>query len=171
MAHLWIRQSDRWAVLPLPGGTITIDEVCRAAGTAPADPARATLHRTTHGREEWHLVTEPGAPVAVNGLRVPAGLRTLRDRDELLVAGLGRAWFSTERLAEVEPLPPSGHQVSCPRCRQRIHPGTPAIRCPGCDLWHHASEDLPCWGYAPTCAMCPQSTEPDAGFRWMPEEH
>lgn len=169
MAHLWIHQADGWAVLPLERDSLTLDQIRHAARPGATGPGCAALRRTAHGREEWHLVAEPGACVAVNGLPVATGLRTLADRDELRVPGLGRLYFSSERLARVEPLPETGREVSCPRCRQRIAPLAPAVRCPGCDLWHHQSDDLPCWTYAVTCALCQQSTEASAGFRWTPE--
>jgi len=169
VAHLWISESDGWAVLPLEEGSVTLGQVSRAAGRDPAG-CPAVLHRTrAGGREEWHLIAPAASGIAVNGLPLPGGLRTLDDRDELRLPGLGRVYFSTERQAVVEPLPDTGREVSCPRCRQGIAQGTPAVRCPGCELWHHASDELPCWSYAPTCALCSQSTESGAGFRWTPE--
>lgn len=170
MAHLWIRQTDGWAILPLERATLTLEDVRRVARPDAIGTDRAALCRTRQGREEWHLVAASGSTIAVNGLPLSAGLRTLLDRDEIRAPGLGRVYFSAERLANVEPLPDLAHDASCPRCRQRIEPGAFAVCCPGCDLWHHQSEDLPCWTYAATCAMCQQSTAAHAGFRWMPED-
>ncbi len=170
MAHLWIPQTDGWAILPLERASLPLAEVQRAAFADSRGAERVALCRTDPGREEWHLVTAPGTRVAVNGLPVFAGLRTLLDRDEIRTTGLGRVYFSTERLARVESLPEQSREVSCPRCRQRIEAGALAVRCPGCNLWHHQSEDLPCWTYAATCAMCEQATAEHTGFRWTPEE-
>jgi hypothetical protein len=114
-------------------------------------------------------VAPSGTPLMVNGLPLRAGLRTLQDRDELRVPGLGPLYFSTERIARIEPLPTEPDALSCPRCRDRIAAGSPAVRCPGCGLWHHQTEDRPCWTYAETCALCPQPTAADAGYRWTPE--
>ena len=171
MAHLWIRRREAWEVLPLERDRVTLAELCRAAGQdqAVGSPPRGALCRTRRDREEWHLVAEPGPGLAVNGVPLGTGLRTLADRDEIHLTGLPACFFSTERLATVEPLPGLGREVSCPRCRQRIAIGTPAVRCPGCELWHHQSQDLPCWAYAASCAVCPQLTDEDAGFRWTPE--
>ncbi len=56
----------------------------------------------------------------------------LRDRDEILIPGLTRCYFSTEEPARVEPFPAGEGPVFCARCRQPIQPATPAVRCPAC---------------------------------------
>lgn len=168
MPHLWLQQDTEWTVLPLEVTPLPLARLPTAG--AESCPEAILLRSGAEGRAEWHLVARPASGIAVNGLPLLAGVRTLLDRDELRVPGLGALFFSTERLALVEPLPLTGHAVSCPRCRQPIAPESPAVRCPGCEVWHHGSTELPCWTYAPTCALCQQSTALDAGFRWTPEE-
>ncbi len=168
MPQLWIRESHEWAVLPLTTTPLTLASLPVASeGLAP----EALLVRGSgEGRADWHLVARPSSGISVNGLPLFAGVRTLLDRDEVRIPGLGVLFFSTERLAGVEPLPALGYDVSCPRCRQPIAAGAQAVRCPGCEVWHHGSAELPCWTYAPTCALCQQPTPLDAGFKWTPEE-
>jgi hypothetical protein len=92
------------------------------------------------------------------------------DRDEILLHGVGRCYFSTETLARIEPLSEESATGCCPRCKQGMTAGEPAVRCPGCGVWHHQSDELPCWTYAERCAICGGSTALDAGFSWTPEE-
>lgn len=167
MAHLWIQEAGTWAVFPLTGTRCSLAELpLESSNPRPA----ALLARTSEERRaDWHLVTTAGG-IAVNGLPVAGGLRTLSDRDEIWTPATGPLFYSTERLARVEPLPLTGHEVPCPRCGQAIAPGSAAVCCPGCEVWHHGSEELPCWSYAPSCALCSQETAADAGFRWTPEE-
>jgi hypothetical protein len=154
MAHLWVAEGlAGWSATPLAGDT--------ALSTGVAQLVRAT------GDGAWVLVG-PSA-VRVNGEPLDAGIRVLRDRDELLVAGR-RSFFSSETLAVVEPLPVVDRPPVCPRCKTAIEPGTLAVRCPQCRIWHHQSEEMPCWTYAPLCALCPQPTPLDAGYRWSPED-
>jgi len=143
--------------LPDPGSLLRRNHrTCAATpGVNPADT--------------WALLCGAKQPVRVNGLPVPLGLTVLSDRDEIRLPRFF-ARFSTETQAHVEPFPESATRGFCPRCKQRIEAGTPAVCCPSCGLWHHASADLPCWSYAPTCAACVQRTAMDAGFRWTPED-
>jgi hypothetical protein len=106
--------------------------------------------------------------VCVNGIALDAGMRVLRDRDEL-VAGGERVFFSTETAAEVVPMPVMERAASCPRCRLPIDPGTPAVRCPRCRVWYHQSDEYPCFTYAP-CALCGEPSTLGAGLQWVPEE-
>jgi hypothetical protein len=167
MAQLWTRASSQWAVLALTGTRFALADLPLAAGAAR--PAAVLVRGSADDRADWQLLARPSSGVAVNGLPLAAGMRTLLDQDEIRVPSLGALFFSTERLARVEPLPVAGHDVACPRCRQPIVPGTPAVRCPGCEVWHHGSAELPCWSYAATCALCRQETAADAGYKWTPE--
>lgn len=166
MAHLWIEQSPEWFVLPLEREELAFADI------PPRAERRATLVKSgLAGKSDWHLVTPSPDEIVVNGLPLLGGIRTLLDRDEIRIGGLGTLFFSTERLARIEafPAPPNG-EVACPRCRQPVQPGTPAVRCPSCDIWHHASDELNCWSYAETCAMCRQRTAFDTGYQWTPED-
>ena len=165
MPHLWIQQAAEWCVIPME------EELGLAA--VPGSIADGTLVRSNGSRQDWHLMADEASDITVNGLGLSGGMRTLQDRDEILVPGVGALFFSTERLATVEPLPETARDVCCPRCRQAIPPGTASVRCPGCGVWHHGLLDpttrLSCWTYAPGCAMCGQPTPMDAGYQWTPE--
>ena len=76
-----------------------------------------------------------------------------------------------EKLAVIEEYTGAGSTAYCPRCKQALAKGQPSVRCPQCGiLYHQLSEDLPCWTYSETCALCPQPTDMSAGYRWTPEE-
>jgi len=136
-------------------------------GMAP----QALLLKCGSGAEEsWALAADSGTAARINGALVVAGLGVLSDRDELRVNGSASMYFSTERLAVVEPFHGSGTPVCCGRCRQQLSEGDPAVRCPGCGVWYNQSAEYPCWTYHDTCAFCPQPTALDAGFRWVPED-
>ena len=150
MAHLWIQANGSWQPASLSGESDALQPSrLRAAGA------------------EWVLLARPGE-VAVNGAPVLSGVRVLRDRDELVLRGGAQFFFSTERLAAIEPFP-GAKAIPCPRCREPIEPGTSAVRCPLCTLWMHENEKRKCWTYAPKC-HCPQPTALDAGFAWSPED-
>ena len=169
MAQLWIRDAGGWAVAPLDGTRLAMAGLPGAAPIRGAAGRAMLLRPGADDRGDWHLLAAPASGIAVNGLPLSAGLRVLADRDELQVPGSGTLYFSTERLARIEPLPALSHEVPCPRCRQPIATGTPAVRCPGCEVWHHGVNEPSCWSYAPTCALCEHSTAADAGFTWTPE--
>lgn len=173
MAQLWVRDLGEWAIVDLDGiARRAIDFGSWASDGSASDPAGGgpRLVRIEDGVDPlWVLLTPPGTPVSLNGLRLLTGFRILRDRDEIRLGGGSPLYFSTETLAKVLPLPDGGRDTSCPRCKQVIEAGKPAVRCPGCGVWHHASEEYPCWTYAPTCALCPRPTGEDTGFQWTPE--
>ncbi len=173
MAHVWILNSSKeWTPHPLVGdAAVLVGGAFRRADDTPSvveAQARVLLRRLADPPNSWALLTSHPR-IRVNGAPVPLGLVVLDDRDELRLPEL-TAWFSTETQAQVEPFPESATRGFCPRCQQAIAPGSPAVRCPGCGLWHHASDDLPCWTYAPACSACAQETALDAGFRWTPED-
>ncbi|HVS04230.1 MAG TPA: hypothetical protein VMT16_15810 [Thermoanaerobaculia bacterium] len=168
-AQLWMRADDEWAVLPASGALDVGVAPPRAAAAADAGPGRVLL---LPGAGGWALVAGARRRVRVDGLAVGLGLRWLADRELVVVEGLPALVFATEAPARVEPFPGLGRAVDCPRCRQPLRNGAPAVRCPapGCGLWHHQDEELSCWSYAGTCAGCPQPTALDGAPRWTPEE-
>lgn len=153
MAHLWTSSdSGDWTPTPLD---------------ADAE-ARFPLRRLIGPPDGWALIS--GDPtVRVNGSPLPLGIALLDDRDEISLPDR-TVWFSTETQPQVEPFPESDARGFCPRCKLPIESASPSVRCPACGLWHHASDTLPCWTYAPTCTACAQETALDAGFRWTPED-
>jgi len=121
--------------------------------------------------ERWLLLAPPRAGVWTNGHRVSTGLRQLRDRDEIRLRGAQPVFFSTEELPRVTPFPGSERASHCPRCREAIVPGSPAVRCPSCHTYHHeAPPARGCWSYAPTCSLCEQGTALNGDYQWRPEE-
>jgi Zn finger protein HypA/HybF involved in hydrogenase expression len=176
MPHFWIiDDSNGWAVQPLAGESclavaaghgLRLTPPSGMLGLAdvrvqPPDPAG--------GAPLWTLLGGQEAALRVNGQPLALGIRALRDRDEISVAGQ-RCFFSTEELALVVPFPGMAQTVFCPRCKQKMEVGDPAVSCPHCRAWHHQSEKFPCWTYEPTCALCHvQSTALDAGYAWTPE--
>jgi len=153
MAHLWTYETSNWAALPLAGDEFTLLPALRVQRAAACDA--------------WVVVGPPA--VHVNGVALDTGIRVLRDRDELRAGGR-RAFFSTESLAVVAAFPGAERAVSCPRCKLEIVADSPAVRCPKCDVWHHQTDELPCFTYRERCTLCDQPSALDGGFRWTPEE-
>lgn len=178
MAHLWIHidRDDHkgWAIAPLDH---TGEFILSKDNEAPVkvkeqgeSPGLPQINRSEiDGRDAWVLLTPPDSDVSINGLRMLAGERVLKNMDEILLRGMGRIYFSTEKLATVEPFP-GGGKMLCGRCRQEIKEKTPGVKCPGCGIWHHQSnDDLPCWTYSSRCSNCDYQTEIGSGYRWTPE--
>ena len=154
MAHVWLHAavSDDWNILPLDDGAVAVRS--------------ADLLRSASGEQEAWVVLGP-ASVSINAHPLDTGIRVLRDRDELRV-GASRAFFSTETLPTMVSFP-GERPVLCARCKLEILAGSPAVRCPQCRIWHHQSDESPCWTYHTTCTNCDQPTALDANYRWSPE--
>src|SRR5436309_6614006 len=82
MAHLWVHASgsdggqatpDDWSLMPLDTDTFII----------PGPGSAQLLRRTAPEGDAWILIGSPAAHV--NGNPLDAGIRVLRDRDELRV--------------------------------------------------------------------------------------
>ena len=130
---------------------------------------RSTSLRTWTGPTVWIAAMVACASTAVTASE-PNPLPKSEREAVVLLHGLGRCYFSTETLARIEPLSEEDATGCCPRCKQGLTAGQPAVKCPGCGVWHHQSDELPCWTYAERCAICGGSTALDAGFSWTPEE-
>lgn len=176
MAHLWIKdETDCWCVMPLVGEGFALSQnPPQRVQSVPDDVesvSPALLVRSRNGKPSpWLLIAGAGPEVRVNGDAVLLGVRVLADRDEIRVAGVGELFFSNESLAKVEDFEGATPEIFCPRCRQVVDEGVRAVKCPQCGVWYHENEELNCWTYAETCALCPQSTDLEAGFRWTPED-
>lgn len=180
MSHVWIADEEgTWSPTELEHETYLLSGSGLTdpaeTGTPPADPDLPRLHRVTNGQSAWAVMHSPEAPLWLNGDVLPAGIRLLTDRDELLFRPGGdiplvRVYFSTEALAQVQHFPEGMKSTVCPRCKQRLDEGDEAVRCPACGMWHHQREDRQCWTYAEHCAMCDCGTDLDQGYRWTPEE-
>ena len=170
MAHLWLADGPQWSATPLEGDAFLL-------GTRGPEPlaagsgSPALLRSGAVGDDSW-LVLTADIDLRVNGTPALLGISALSDRDEIRVPGRAPVFFSTERLACVVPYPGGDGLARCPRCKQPMEVGTPAVRCPAaaCRIYHHEdpAKGRPCWTYAPECALCPQPTALDAGYRWMP---
>ena len=170
--------ADGWAALALAGEAYGLTEAGlvgrEEGGDERPEPSQDPLLRRGGG-EQWVLLAGNRSGVRVNGVPLLLGMHVLGDHDEIFVptpAEPRRFYFSTERLARVEPFPAADGAATCPRCKQPIEQGDPAVRCPSssCGVWHHQSEKWPCWTYSDRCALCPTSTALDSGYRWTPEE-
>ncbi len=176
MAHMWQSDGPAWVRRPLAGNYAVLgaqpELPIRSAMALPPDrgPVLLGLYARGDSPPVWVLLSAAESRVWVNGQILSCGLCVLRDRDEIMIAGRSRFYFSTEELARMEPFPASEGPVYCARCRQPIQPGTPAVRCPACGHWCEQSETKPCWTYGPTCPLCEQPTAFDSGLRWTPEE-
>jgi hypothetical protein len=174
MAHLWVRNENaEWAVVPLDADAFDLSvsppRATPLEHVSKGGDSRVFLLRLREARE-WILLSSSQDRVRVNGLKVASGIRVLSDRDEIRVEGVDTFFFSTERLAVIEPFPGAERAVFCPRCKQGFQEGALAVQCPQCKVWHHQSEELPCWTYSPTCALDDQPTDLDADYRWTPRE-
>ena len=179
MAVLWVRRQDAavpWGVVTLGthhGLVLTGDAtqpVRRPRDGEAGDGQVRLLRHGAAGHEEWVLVAGGGRWARVNGFPLCLGMRVLGHKDAVAVDG-HRVFFSTERVAKVEPFPGADRPVFCPRCKLEIEKGTPAVRCPNpeCGLWHHETAEFNCWTYAPQCSTCSQETGLGGDYRWMPE--
>ena len=175
MAHLWMKdQSEQWAVVPLDGKAYRLIgnsiETLRAADEERSIVSAPLLLRPGEPDQGgWALIATAESEVFVNGLPLIVGLRLLDDTDQIRV-GDCNYFYSTETLACIEPMPAASQRLFCVRCKQGIEEGSPAVKCPQCGLWCHQSDQLPCWSYSETCAMCSQPTRLDADYRWTPED-
>lgn len=175
MAHMWVKEvSGEWAVMQLDGGGFILtgnplDPVQRRDSEEDTEAAHILRHNGAEG-ETWLILAEPHSGVRINGTVLASGIRVLRDRDEVLVGGTQRLFFSSERLPHAEPFPGIEQLIFCPRCKQEIAVETMAVKCPQCRAWHHQSEEFPCWLYSENCALCDQPTNlDDSNFQWTPK--
>ena len=164
MAHIWLQNEAReWTAHPL-----TADDSPPASKCTPS--GIHFLNTTTDNQENWVVVAGHGSGITINGVPLLIGIHVLRNRDEIRWSREGFGFFSSEELASVVDMPAGDRTMVCPRCKQEILPGTPALRCPRCGIWHHQSEQLPCYTYAENCATCTRKTSLDGGYDWIPEE-
>lgn len=180
MSHLWIpAENGPWTALVLDGGLWDLDADPPALLSHPVQPAGVPTRSVEAGQVRvaasdgsangLRLLVGPGRRAWVNGSRVDLGTQLLEDRD-LIRVDTGRSYFvSTERRMERRPFPGAAGSTDCPRCTEVIDPGSMAVRCPNCGVWHHQNGERDCWTYTPLCSQCDQSTELEgAGFRWVP---
>jgi hypothetical protein len=176
VAHLWIQNGGEWHVVPLECGVWSFDGATLRPSSEPGPAARgaaAVIASFKLRGQTRHLVCAPalGDHVSVNGTRPAGGARVLRDRDEVLLGESVRAYYSTERRPVIATFPGfEDRKAICPRCKDPIEPGTPAVECPGagCGLWYHQTDERPCWTYDEVCFPCGHATPFEADFQWTP---
>ncbi len=176
MSQLFQRlESGRWQALKLAGETLSL--IGESASVADGSAAATTpspgpvLRRLASGSgDAWVILAPASAPVRVNGQQLHTGLRVLAHRDAVQLGAAPPLYFSSERVAVIEPYPGGRVPVFCPRDKTVITAGSPAARCPSCSSWFHQSEALPCLNYGEVCPICGERTELDGELRWTPGE-
>ena len=178
MAYLWGQDGERsWSACLLcePQYPLTANGARSGSGGSGGSGgcgrgALPALIRAVNsaGAECWVLVTDADSGVRVNG-QAPPPIRILADKDEITAPGDGRRFFSTERPPRIERFEGSA-DLCCPRCKDPIERGKAVVRCPGCGVVHHQTDDRTCWTHVRRCALCDHPTAFDAGFRWTPQE-
>jgi len=182
MSSTWHEVAKKWIRRNLAGVSELTETEVRLVESLDVDTlSRKVLlypRLDVDGRAICLLLAPPGARVTVNGERLTTGARVLADRDVIGRAGSSDVYFSTEKLACVEPFSSidgggrSGDATYCARCRSAIEPGFPAVRCPACSTWFHQNpaESRDCWTYGPRCAVCQQETDlENARYKFTPE--
>lgn len=188
MAHLWFPDDVKpWAALVLEEGVYDLDHTPPVR--VPAEQAArecalwerrkqvllipaagAHCPATAAPGNRWALLAGPHRRVWVNGSRLDLGLRLLDDRDHIRLDSSRSYYFSAEMLARAKIYTGGAQPIQCPRCKTEVLAGSRAVRCPGCGVWHHQTDERPCWTHAPTCALCDRTTELEgAHYRWVPE--
>ncbi len=176
LAHLWIQNKEtKWEANSLAGCEVSLSSLISGNGNhhSPAGHPAGGVHllRTDDANlEQWAVLASEECAITINGIPLLLGIRSLKDRDEIRWSQNGSAFFSSEELAAVVNLPSEDRKIVCPRCKQEIASKTPAVRCPRCGIWHHQSEEFPCYTYAEHCATCSRKTSLDSGFDWIPED-
>jgi hypothetical protein len=178
MPVIFRKQDGRWVPEQAPGSPERFFLAAAllggpaSAGPGPAGSgsvvARAARDAGDGRDREWVMLVHDADRVLHNGQRVTAGLRVLAHRDSLAFEGHESVFFSTEEAARVEPFAGAA-KLTCPRCRGAIEPGEYAVKCPGCGVVHHQTDERNCWTYSPTCALCSQPSALDTGLQWTPE--
>lgn len=179
MAHWWTHTGDGWLATPLDSYA---EQALKLTGDAAAPVAAPDVDEELHGcvllvraadsRDAW-AVAANGSTVRVNGEPILAGLRRLHDFDLVALPGRRVAVFSSERLAQVQPLPAAGGPVHCARCGGSIEEGAPAVACPQCGVWYHQDgndANYQCWTFATHCAFDDTPTALGGSFRRTPED-
>ncbi|HEY7545043.1 MAG TPA: hypothetical protein VID27_09185 [Blastocatellia bacterium] len=174
MAHLWLSVEEQRAVFPLESGAFSLSSYPPRPVFAPQDEGAlggVTLLKVENPDGDlWVVVAAADQTVHVNEFPLALGIRVLADRDRVWVSNVGTFYFSTETLARVEAFPGAEQKIFCPRCKLEIEEGCQSVKCPQCSRWHHQSNEMGCWTYTKHCALCPQPTDLNTGYRWMPEE-
>ena len=171
MSHVWIPDGSGAGVTPPLDArvySLTSFPPRPIQGGPDSEPAESRVRLVPVG-DGFALVAGARRDVSVNGMPLALGFAVLSDRDEIAVAGAGRAYWSAEREAAVVEFSAGETPLQCPRCLRPIETGQAAVQCPGCGVWHHQEPGCECFTYAPTCALCSRTTALGAGLQWVPD--
>lgn len=180
MCQLFHRlESGEWQALALAGETLSLigESASVAVGSAAASPpshAPVLRRLASPSGDTWLLLAPESSKVRVNGRPLVTGLWVLSHRDAVQLGAAPPLFFSTERVAVIEPFAGGPDPVFCPRCKTVVAAGSPAARCPSCSTVFHQSEALPCFDYGEisgeVCPICGERTALDGELRWTPAE-
>jgi hypothetical protein len=181
MAQVWFQQAGAggWSIVPLDGDAFSvcphrIVPIGPISGPITAEPNVLLIQRQRDGQEQWVILARHSARVQVSGQPVVMGIRTLENRDHVLVVDENssetscRFFLSTERQAQI--VVHDGAAVSCARCGDPISAGQSAVQCPVCLLLYHETAESPCWCYGPHCVGCKSPTAAVDQCGWNPQE-
>jgi len=104
--------------------------------------------------------------------KVLAGIRVLKDRDEIVIHQQARFYFSAQSFARVETFKPKGSErISCSICGNLVREGEQIVCCPRCQVIYHQKDDCPCWTSSQACATygCGFATALNNQKIWIPE--
>jgi len=179
MAQIWIEFMEEetwtWSVIPLVSPNLVVKANKLIPVQQPENDqqpdARLTRVEGEAPGEQWVLTSDPAGEVRVNGDPPALGQVALRDRDEILIPGRRRIFFSTENLAKAEPFPGTDQPSFCGRCKTVIEKGAMAVCCPGCRTWSHQTDEKACWSFSgtETCPMCSHRNAMPPSYAWTPE--
>ena len=176
MADLWNNSSDdNWVPAKLSSAAVLSGDSIEFVEQIDLDAHRGEVllypHEIHSRQATWLLLAPARSEVRVNDTPLESGIWALADRDAIRIPGLATMYYSTERLACVEPFA-GPEQIYCARCRLAIAEGDASVTCPQCGVVHHehGAEGRNCFTYAETCALCDQPTDLEsADYQWTPE--
>ncbi len=173
MSSLWYQSDDgvapMWQAIELSSQTIDLADTLHL-------PMRIVPFGDRAGAYGVALLVAEGHSVWVNGRPVPAGIKVLSHRDEVLAGGR-TIYFSDESLPAIRvfALAPNQRRPRCAVCRMAIEDGQTVVGCPRCGRLFHQAEDAAaenakaCWTYRAQC-LCGHPTGLDASAVWRPEK-
>lgn len=178
MAYIWTinKSSDaQWLHHDLAGNLFQLGpnhSLLMLNKIADGLPGVSILQKvTTSGlSDKWLLLRQPDSGFNKNGCQLKTSVTTLRNRDYLHIHGSG-FYFTTEVPATILPFSAEDQETHCPRCKTKVDPQQPSVRCPSCSLVYHQDQKnkLLCYTYAETCC-CGHKTDLDGEFSWTPDQ-
>lgn len=160
MGRIFINREGTWEAHPLgaeaclllgPGGAHPVAGTDSEDAASPPWQARVCSHQLAGSTTEV-LLLRSGVPARINGQPVVGQLAVLRDRSLLSIASQ-HYFYSSESPAVVEIFQPGESRILCPRCNGEVTEGE-VVRCPGCRMYFHQSQERACFTYGETCSVC-----------------